>query len=262
MAKSKSDQKPTKSEFLRKHLSKNPELDLKQLNRRWAKAGQPGEISSALFYQVRSKLGIKTVWQWVKNPDVIYQFKITLLDARPKIWRRIQTADCTLDTLHEHIQTAMGWTNSHLHHFKIDGAWYGDPMLMEEDFASLKYNNSTTTLLSQLLPADNTPVRWSYEYDFGDSWQHELVYEGRHPVEAGRRYPLCLEGEGACPPEDVGGVWGYADFLQAIADPHDPQHDDMLEWIGGKRFDPSAFHPGAATTRMRHGLPDWRQVLR
>src|ERR687898_544427 len=97
MAKKKPAKRETKSDFLRKVLGKNPDLDYQQVSRRWTKAGHPGTISNALFYQ----------------------FKVTLLDTKPPIWRRIQVADCTLDKLHEHIQTAMGWTNSHLHHFRI-----------------------------------------------------------------------------------------------------------------------------------------------
>src|SRR3954453_16966688 len=116
MAKKKPAKRETKSDFLRKVLGKNPNLDYEQVNRRWVKAGHPGTISNALYYQVRAKMGIRTVWQWVRvsEPETsgeVYQFKITLLDSKPRIWRRIQVRDCTLDKLHEHIQTAMGWTN-------------------------------------------------------------------------------------------------------------------------------------------------------
>src|SRR5438876_361592 len=135
MTKKTGAKKETRSDFLRKCLSKNPDLDLRQINRRWTKTGHSGEISSALFYQIRSQLGIRTQWVWVKEPepraraagsrraagaksaksaparavDELYQFKITLLDSSPPVWRRIQMKDCTLDKLHEHIQTAMGW---------------------------------------------------------------------------------------------------------------------------------------------------------
>jgi hypothetical protein len=136
---------------------------------------------------------------------------------------------------------------------------YGDPLLMGENFGEMGYRDSTTTLLSDILPRDGTPLLLVYEYDFGDGWRHGVAFEGRPPAESKGRYPICLEGEGACPPENVGGVFGYADFLEAIADPVHEEHDELLHWAGGK-FDPGAFSPAAATRRMRQGLPDWRSM--
>ena len=265
MAKDKAPKKVTKSDFLRNALSRNPDLEYEQLLRRWIKAGHPGTISNALYYQVRAKLGIKTVWTWVREPDPepevteVYQFKITLLETKPPIWRRIQVGNCTLDKLHEHIQTSMGWTNSHLHHFRIDETLYGDPQLLAGNFEELKYEDSTRTLVGAVVPEDGKRLAFEYEYDFGDGWVHEILFEGRLPVEPKRKYPLCLEGERACPPDDCGGVWGYADFVEAITDPDNEQHDELLEWVGGK-FDPEAFSPVAATRNMKKGLPDWRNM--
>lgn len=193
-----------------------------------------------------------------KKPSVIYQFKITLLGFKPPIWRRIQVPDGTLDDLHEHIQTAMGWTNSHLHQFMIRGRRYGDPELLDDGFEDEhELADSTQTELSVLLAKARKLMKFSYEYDFGDSWEHEVVFEGVVAAEAGVRYPRCTDGACACPPEDVGGVWGYADFLEAIRDPKHEEHADMLEWIGGK-FDPEKFSATAATKEMRRGLPNWR----
>jgi hypothetical protein len=155
----------------------------------------------------------------------LYQFRITLLGIQPAIWRRIQVKDCTLDKLHEHIQTALGWTNSHLHDFKIGGKDYGDPLLLDENFVEFDYGDSTTTKLSDILPKTGKRFRFEYQYD--------------------------------CPPEDVGGTGGYEEFLEAIADPEHERHDEYLTWIGG-RFDPEAFDAEKATKRMRRGLPDWR----
>lgn len=260
--------KETKSEFLRKVLGRNPDLDYRQVNLRWTKAGHPGEISNPLYYKVRADLGIKTEWVWVRESEPgarispatatgeVYQFKITLVDTDPPIWRRIQVGDCTLDKFHEQIQTAMGWTNSHMHHFKIDGTLYGDPRLSGETFGEFRYKDSTTTRLSAILPAGGERSRFEYEYDFGDGWLHEILFEGRPRDESGKRYPLCVEGARACPPEDVGGVGGYVDFLEAIADPENEQHEEMRGWIG-RKFDPEAFDPAKATRRMRGGLPAW-----
>lgn len=193
-----------------------------------------------------------------KKTDVLYQFKITLLGSEPPIWRRIQVQDCTLDKLHEHIQTAMGWTNSHLHQFEINGERYGDPELLDDGFEDFECEDSTTTMLSEILPKTGKRLAFKYEYDFGDGWEHEVLYEGSPPLEKGKKYPLCLEGERACPPEDVGGVWGYCDFLEAIADPKHEQHDDFVEWAG--EFDPAEFDPKKATREMKKGLPDWRNM--
>lgn len=198
----------------------------------------------------KSKTPTKSV-----KPGLLYQFKITLLRIEPPIWRRIQIKDCTLDKLHEHIQTAMGWTNSHLHQFKVGGETYGNPELLEDDFDCL---DSTRTKFSTILPTDGKPFSFQYEYDFGDCWEHEVLFEGCPPVDPKAKYPLCLEGERACPPEDCGGARGYADFLEAIGDKGHKQHDEMLEWIGGS-FDPAAFDPETATANMKNGLPDWRE---
>ncbi len=187
----------------------------------------------------------------------LYQFKITLSGLRPSIWRRIQVKNCTLDKLHEHIQTAMGWTNSHLHHFRVNGTRFGDPLLMEEDFDELNYQDSTITKIREVLPRGGKRFQFEYEYDFGDSWSHEVLFEGSLRAEPGCRYPICVEGERACPPEDIGGTSGYRDFVETLVDVNHEDHQGSLKWIGG-RFDPEEFDPMKATRRMRRGLPDWR----
>jgi hypothetical protein len=194
-----------------------------------------------------------------KATDRLFQFKITLNDSHPPIWRRIQVNDCTLDKLHEHIQTAMGWTNSHLHHFRVGKHLYGDPELMHENFEEMKYRDSTDSLVSDILPKKAKRFRFEYEYDFGDSWHHEVLFEAEIKPEAGTKYPLCLEGKRACPLEDVGGVWGYQEFVEAMADPGHERHEEFREWIGGK-FDAEAFDAKKATKAMRKGLPDWRSA--
>jgi hypothetical protein len=186
----------------------------------------------------------------------LYQFKITLLESQPPIWRRIQVKDSTLDKLHERIQTAMGWTNSHLHKFVIDGNRYGDPELLDDGFEDFDCIDSTVTKISEIVPSNVKRFQFFYVYDFGDGWEHEVLFEGYLKADKGGRYPVCVEGERNCPPEDVGGVWGYADFLEAIADPKHEQHDDYVGWAGD--FDPEKFDAGETTKAMRRGLPDWR----
>jgi hypothetical protein len=188
----------------------------------------------------------------------LYQFKITLKDIHPPISRRIRVKDGSLDKLHEHIQTAMGWTNSHLHQFMINGARYGDPELLCEGWEDeIQPINSLETKISTIIPEDGKLFQFEYECDFGDGWQHEIVFEGCLRAEKGARYPLCVEGERACPPEDVGGTSGYEEYLEAMTDPQNEEHESFLEWRGP--FDPEKFDSGAATKRMRRGLPDWRR---
>jgi hypothetical protein len=140
--------------------------------------------------------------------EQVYQLKITLLDTKPPIWRRIQVKDCTLDKLHEYIQAAMGWTNSHLHHFRVGEQLYGDLELMQENFEDMDYKDSTATKLSEIVPKTAKRFRFLYEYDFGDSWEHEVLIEGVLGADPKAKYPLCLEGARARPPEDCGGVSG------------------------------------------------------
>jgi hypothetical protein len=194
-----------------------------------------------------------------KPTGLLYQLKITLLDTKPPIWRRIQVRDCTLDRLHEYVQTTMGWTNSHLHRFEVDGQLYGDPQLMEESLHELNCRDSTITLLSDIVPKDKRRIRFRYEYDFGDLWGHEILFEGCPKPEKDQKYPVCLEGKRACPPEDVGGVSGYAEFLKTIEDRDHEDRVDMLEWADGW-FDPDEFDAATATKSMWKGILDWRNI--
>ena len=195
-----------------------------------------------------------------KPTDTVYQFKITLKESQPPIWRRIQVKNCTLDKLHEHIQTAMGWTNCHLNQFKIGEQYYGDPMLMRENFDEMGYEDSTTTNLSDIIPANVKKMKFFYEYDFGDSWYHEVLFEGFRKEESGKNYPLCVAGRRACPPEDCGGIWGYPNFIQAIENPNHERHEELLEWMGGS-FDPEAFDVDQATEAMKKGLGKWGTTM-
>jgi hypothetical protein len=182
--------------------------------------------------------------------DLLFQFKITLLDIKPAIWRRIQVPDCTLVDLHEYIQAAFGWENCHLHQFESDGVRYSQPAPDGDDF-DMDFEDETGVLLSKLLPKSSRKARWIYEYDFGDGWRHEILFEGFPPSDPKAKCPVCLEGERACPPEDCGGPWGYGDYLAAIADPQHEQHEEMLDWRG--LFDPEEFDAKKATKEMRKG---------
>jgi hypothetical protein len=190
-----------------------------------------------------------------KPSGLIYQFKITLLHTEPPIWRQILVRDGTLEDLHEHIQIAMGWSNSHLHQFQIGGRQYRDHEFMDFDEDDFVCGDSTRTLLSAVLPTDGQSFRFEYLYDFGDNWEHEVLFEGAANPEPGIKYPVCTAGAMACPPDDVGGVWGFEEYLEALADAKNERHDELLDW--GGPFDPKAFEAAKATKAMRRGLPHW-----
>ena len=165
---------------------------------------------------------------------MIYQLKITLRGIRPPIWRRVLVpGDYSLYRLHRLIQVVMGWEDSHLHAFTIGGEYYGIPS--PEDWEPVIDERRHT-----LQRVAGEQHKFLYEYDFGDGWEHQIVVEKILPPEPGRQYPVCVTGKRACPPEEVGGIRGYADFLKAIGDPGHEEHDQVLRWVGGE-FDPEAF---------------------
>jgi hypothetical protein len=224
-----------------------PELNKKPARGGWVYVGRKDiePLLASLLHQIgesprrrTSKKGrAKTPLVESREPSPIYQLKVTLKDSRPSIWRRIQApGDISLARLHAVLQIVMGWTNSHWHHFKAGGRYYGKP---DPEFASgVEVIDERQVRLDQIAP--NVKACFVYEYDFGDSWEHELVVEKILPPEQGAQSPLCLEGQRACPPEDVGGIWGYQEFLAAMRNPRHPEHEDMVEWIGGE-FDPETF---------------------
>ncbi|MDB5343060.1 MAG: Plasmid pRiA4b ORF-3-like protein [Schlesneria sp.] len=138
--------------------------------------------------------------------NVVYQFKITILEIKPAIWRRIQILDCTLGDLHRYIQAAFGWENYHMHEFKIDGVSYTQP-LSDAGMFGMESEDETEAYLSKLIPKSNRKPLWDYIYDFGDDWGHQIQFEGFLPVDPKVKYPSCVDGKRACPPEDCGGPW-------------------------------------------------------
>ncbi|SFE96917.1 pRiA4b ORF-3-like protein [Nitrosomonas sp. Nm166] len=174
-----------------------------------------------------------------KSLRSIYQLKVTLKGIRPPIWRRFLIAStASLADVHTILQIVIGWTDSHLHEFTKGRDRYGMP---DEDFPEDIYDEAKYRL-DQVLKEEKEKL--IYTYDFGDGWEHDVVLEKILPFEADAKLPLCLKGSRACPPEDIGGVPGYAMFLEAISDPKHPEHDSMLEWIAddtGDTFDPERF---------------------
>lgn len=174
----------------------------------------------------------------------VYQLKISLLDVDPQVWRRVLVpGGFTLDRVHRVIQHAMGWQDFHLHSFDVDGVQYGVP---DPDGGLLLRDELDMRL--DALPGKG--ARFGYTYDFGDWWEHEVVVEDVFGADPDERYPVCLDGARACPPEDVGGAYGYRAFLAVLEDPSHPEYEAMRSWIGG-RFDPEKFDARRATTLAR-----------
>jgi hypothetical protein len=169
--------------------------------------------------------------------DPIYQVKVTLMGVEnPPVWRRVLVpATVRLDHLHEVIQAVMGWQNAHLHAFIEGQTYYGVPD------AELRYRDERTTRLNDLVkPGD----RLLYTYDFGDDWEHEITIEEATVAEPGMSCPLCVAGQGACPPEDSGGWPGYARLVQILTDPGHEEHQDIRDWLdldNRCQFDPTRF---------------------
>ncbi|MBW3541962.1 MAG: plasmid pRiA4b ORF-3 family protein, partial [Planctomycetes bacterium] len=205
-------------------------------------AGPRPGLADLLFGGLPRRKSAKRQAKPKPKPAVLFQFRVTLEGTNPPVWRQIQVPDCTLLDLHHYIQTAMGWENDHLHEFVFDGRCYGNPQML--DFREVR--DEETTLLSDLLPpAGRKKPPFTYMYDFGDSWQHRLEFEQLIETEDQRPAAKCLAGARACPPEDIGGVWGYADLVEMIQNPDEYRDDERLECF--EDYDPDAFDPEAVT---------------
>lgn len=162
----------------------------------------------------------------------VYQIKVTLDGIRPSIWRRLLVpASITLESLHDVLQVAFGWTDSHLHEFEARGLHYGQP----DSELEMERVDERHVALEEVLRKPKETM--NYEYDFGDSWMHKVVLEKVLPDVENQKALCCLAGERAAPPEDCGGPWRYAELLNALSDPSHTEHAEMLEWIEDD-FDP------------------------
>jgi hypothetical protein len=176
-------------------------------------------------------------------PDPIYRLKITIQEIRPPIWRRVRVpGSMSLEALHRVIQIVFGWTNSHLHEFRIGEAGYGQPDELSEGETFDERRVSVADALGKT-------KRFLYTYDFGDDWRHEVVVEKVEAIGPGEDRAVCLAGKRHGPPDDCGGPWGYVELLEAIHDPGHERHEEMLDWIGGE-FDPEEFDLAAVNKRL------------
>ena len=179
----------------------------------------------------------------------LFQLKIELAGSRPKIWRRfIVSSDNLLSDLHKIIQSVMGWSNSHLHQFIKDETFYS--VRMKDDTFWDDSNNVDYKKLkiSDLIQKEQDQVE--YEYDFGDSWIHNIILEKVLKAETQTVYPVCIAGKMNCPPEDCGGIWGYANILKILKKTDHPEYLSLSEWLG-EEFDPQYFSTDEINQRLK-----------
>src|ERR1041384_7655282 len=171
----------------------------------------------------------------------VYQLKVVLIGSTPAIWRRLRVpGNASLGWLHAVLQVAMGWTNSHWHHFLTVEACYSDSRSNEGmGFGEEPDRDEAKVTLAQAVPIEG--AHFGYEYDFGDSWEHDITVEKiLPPVTPAPKIAQCLDGARACPPEDCGGVWGYANLLKILKNRKHPEYRTMMEWLG-RQLDAEAF---------------------
>jgi hypothetical protein len=199
-----------------------------------------------LELEKQALIGRETSSSGMTATPQVYQFKLVLVGVEPPIWRRIQVPDTySFWDLHVALQDAMGWLDYHLHVFRVPGPGTGEVEqigIPDDD----PFEGDKPALPGWEIPITRHFTRPGtvvpYEYDFGDGWEHELTLEAVVPRQAGHKYPLCVDGARACPPEDCGGVDGYETLLTVMRDPTHEEYESMIVWLGG-RFDPDKFDP-------------------
>jgi hypothetical protein len=181
--------------------------------------------------------------------DKILSLKITLNDSSPSIWRRILVpADYSFFDLHCAIQNAMGWFDSHLHGFAIGQKGTARTINIKlpdpenDDLWEDKYEDERKEKISNYF--GKSIKQCIYTYDYGDSWDHTVLFEKEIDVDPKQKYPQCVAGKNSCPPEDCGGLGGYNHLIEVLKNPKDEEYEDMLEWLAiddPKELDPSYF---------------------
>jgi hypothetical protein len=186
----------------------------------------------------------------------VYYLRVTLKDSKPQIWRDVLVpSNLTLEELHYVLQTVMGWDNCHSHHFIAGKIFYNDGLDNNNQYSDTEDcdRNERKYTVSQLLLEEQNSI--IYEYDLGDSWTHHVELKKILPADDEVRKPRCIQGEQACPPEDCGGIWGYADMLEALQHAENCETDEIIIGLG-KDFDPDYFDIDAVNRVLTHLLFD------
>jgi hypothetical protein len=169
---------------------------------------------------------------------------LTLAEVEPVVWRRLLVpGSVRLDKLHRMFQAAMGWEDRHLHAFEIGDRRFG---MQFDDFPEGELDEKEVTVLRAIGDAR----RFVYQYDFGDSWRHDVVVESLSRSPRGLRFGVCVDGQNACPPEDCGGPAGYVDLVEVLADPTHDEYEHLRSWVGGP-LDPAEFDLAFANARLQ-----------
>ncbi len=175
----------------------------------------------------------------------LWQLRIELIGIKPTIWRRVLVpGTVSLGKLHQVIQVTMGWMDVHLHEFDINDMRFGAPD-PEWDTGDVVYEKRV-----KLKSALEGATTFHYMYDFGDGWNHRIKVEKVLPPDSSLKSPLCIGGANSCPPEDIGGIYGYMEFLQAIVNPEAPDSQRLLDWCGKPDFNPAHFDIGQTNIRL------------
>jgi hypothetical protein len=181
------------------------------------------------------------------GPAPVYQIKVSLRGAKPPIWRRLLVpGDMKLNHLHQTILATFGWCGGHLHAFDTPYGEFGDP---DPEFG---HRADSSVVLEQVAPAVKDKIR--YTYDFGDDWDHQILVEKVTPADPAVEYPVCTGGRRAAPPDDCGGIWGYQELIEILADPDHAEHAERLDWLGlddASHFTPDAFDVDEVNLRLR-----------
>jgi hypothetical protein len=184
------------------------------------------------------------MWSPIMSYKKVFQFKIQLKHVKPLIWRRILVPEnYTFWDLHVAVQDSMGWVDYHLHEFNIQNPFTGkeDRIGMpDDDYPDAEMISENECIIKTYFTKENTIA--VYVYDFGDDWEHEIIFEKVIQRESELKYPICIAGKRACPPEDCGGPFGYMGLLKALKNQDHENHDSMVEWIGDD-FDSESFDP-------------------
>ena len=171
----------------------------------------------------------------VDSPEQIATLRIELVDTKPLIWRQVEVPiSISLETLHRIVQAAMGWFDQHLWEMRLGKQTFGLPM--DEDWGAAPRIRASGVKLSEILKPRRTI--FEYIYDFGDSWEHRLIFTKVRPAEPDKAYPRYVAGENAAPPEDCGGLPGFYAALEVLADPSHPDHAEIADWF--EDYDPKA----------------------
>jgi hypothetical protein len=184
--------------------------------------------------------------------QAVYELKVTLEGVDPPIWRRFRVpCQITFADLHLVLQAVMGWENDHLYEFGVGKRRFGEPSWDSDN----RREDAGRIQLRDV--AARQGARLTYVYDFGDDWQHDVIVEKTACPDAEPGRAVCIAGERACPPEDCGGVWGYAELLDALDDPANSELEERVEWLEEVHgpYDPEHFELDAINVRLDHFKP-------